>query len=362
MISNLEANQQKLVQILLIGQPELMEKLNSTELRQLKSRIIIKKEVRSLKLEELEKYLLFKLNVSGNAGLTKIRKSALLKIHKFTKGNFRQINILMDRCLYVAFLNNTTEISGQIIKDAYMDLNPDSGSRFKRKIIVFPVIIFLLLFLFAGFANFLKANTSPWFKENISIQTTTPKKKLEMLPAVVPAEKVSAHSQIIEINRKTSSLKMPVADFLKAYELSTHENLFFTALKTGRLQQASETIFNQTGYQLICLEQISDQVKSKYGVLSYPNAATGKTVYFLFWKPVFTLKKFYYSYRGSEIQKLQKELVKINLYQYHLDGIVGKKLMRAVVHFQKQIALPVTGYPDEKTIFLLCHYEEVNRV
>jgi len=362
MISNLEANQQKLVQILLVGQPELMDKLNSTELRQLKSRIIIKKEVLPLKLEELEKYLLFKLNVSGSAGLTNIRKSALSKIHKFTKGNFRQINILMDRCLYVAFLNNTAEISGQIITEAYMDLNPDRGSRFKRKIIVFPLIIFLFLCLFAGFTNFIKANTSPLFKENISMQTTTPKKKLEMLPAVAHAEKVSANPQIMESDTKASILKTPVTDFLKAYNLTIHENIFFTALKTGRFRQASETIFNKTGYQLICLEQVSDQVKNKYGVLSYPNAATGKTAYFLFWRPAFTLKKFYYSYRGSEIQELQKELVKIKLYQYHLDGIVGKKLMRAIVNFQKQIALPVTGYPDENTIFLLCHHKGVKRV
>jgi len=362
MISNLEANQQKLVQILLIGQPELMDKLNSTELRQLKSRIIIKKEVLPLKLEELEKYLLFKLNVSGSAGLTNIRKSALLKIYKFTKGNFRQINILMDRCLYVAFLNNTTEISGQIIKDAYMDLNPDRGPRFKTKITVLPSIIVLLLLFFAGFTYLLQANNSTLFEENVSEPTITSGNKPGVFPAVSQVGKVSAHPQIMESDTKTPILQTPVTDFLKAYNLAIHENIFFTALKTGRFQQASETIFSKTGYQLICLEQVSDQVKSKYGVLSYPNAATGKTVYFLFWKPAFTLKKFYYSYRGREIQKLQKELVKINLYQYHLDGIVGKKLMRAIVHFQKQIALPVTGYPDEKTIFLLCHHKGVKRV
>ncbi len=362
MISNLEADQQKLVQILLVGQPELMDKLNLRELRQLKSRIIIKKEVRPLELEELEKYLLFKLNVSGSAGLTKIRKSALLKIQKFTRGNFRQINILMDRCLYVAFLNNTAEISGQIIKDAYMDLNPDRGLGFKRKKAVLPFIIFLPLFLLAGFIFFTHANTSPLFKANIARQMATPVKKLEMLPAVAHAGKVSANPQIMESDKKNSSQTMPVANFLNAYNLSMHENIFFKALKTGRFKQAGETIFTKTGYQLICLEQISDHVKSKYGVLSYPNAATGKTVYFLFWKPAFTLKKFYYSYRGKEIKKLQKELVKINLYKYHLDGIVGKKLMSAIVHFQKRIALPVTGYPDEKTIFLLCHHKGVKQV
>ncbi|MBT8357007.1 MAG: peptidoglycan-binding protein, partial [Deltaproteobacteria bacterium] len=191
---------------------------------------------------------------------------------------------------------------------------------------------------------------------------TTAEKKLGVSPPGSRIGKVAAHPQILGGDTKASILKAPVTDFLKAYNLTIHENLFFTALKTGRFQQASETIFNKTGYQLICLEQVPDQVKSKYGVLSYPSATTGKTVYFLFWKPAFRLKKFYYSYRGREIQKLQKELVKINLYQYHLDGIVGKKLMRAIVHFQKQFALPVTGYPDEKTIFLLCHNEGGNRV
>jgi len=361
MISNLEANQQKLVQILLVGQPELMDKLNLSELRQLKSRIIIKKEVRPLKLKELENYLLFKLKVSGSGGLTNIKKSALHKIHKFTRGNFRQINILMDRCLYVAFLNNTTEISGQIIKDAYIDLNP-GGFRLKKRITVPSFIIFLSLFLFGGFIFFTEAKTSPLFKANIIRKMITPAKELKMLPAVANAREMPIHPQLIRSDEKTGRVPAPVADFLKAYKLSMHENLFFEALEMDRFQRVTETIFSKTGYQLIRLEHISDHVKNKYGVLSYPNAVTGKIVYFLFWKPTFTLKKFYYSYRGKEIKELQKELVKIKLYKYHLDGIVGKKLMSAVIHFQKQIELPVTGYPDEKTIFILCHQEETNQV
>ncbi|MCD4722038.1 MAG: AAA family ATPase [Desulfobacula sp.] len=361
MISNLEANQQKLVQILLVGQGELMDKLNSRELRQLKSRIIIKKEVRPLKLKELENYLLFKLNVSGSGGLTNIRKSALSKIQKYTSGNFRQINILMDRCLYVAFLNNTTEISGKIIKEAYIDLNP-GGFRLKKRITVLSLVIFLPLFLFAGFIYFTQDKTSPLFGVNTIRKMITPAKGLKMLPAVANAGEVPVHPQMMEIDKKTVSLPVPVADFLKAYKLSMHENLFFEALETGRFQEVAVTILSKSGYQLIRLEHIPDHVKRKYGVLSYPNAVNGKKGYFLFWKPAFTLKKFYYSYRGKEIQKLQKELVKINLYNYHLDGIVGKKLMSAVIAFQKQIAIPVTGYPDEKTIFLLCHKEGINQV
>jgi len=361
MISNLEANQQKLVQILLVGQCELMDKLNSRELRQLKSRIIIKKEVRPLKLKELENYLLFKLNVSGSGGLTNIRKSALSKIQKYTRGNFRQINILMDRCLYVAFLNNTTVISGKIIKDAYIDLNP-GGFVFKRKIAILSLVIFLPLFLFAGFIYFTQAKTSPLFKANSISKMTTPAKGLETLAAVANAVEVAVNPREMERYEITGNLPVPAADFLKAYKLSIYESSFSEALETGRFQEVSGTIFNKTGYQLIRLEHIPDNVKRKFGILSYPSAVNGKTDYFLFWKPAFTMKKFYYSYRGKEIQKLQKELVKMNLYNYHLDGIVGKKLMSAVITFQKQVAIPVTGYPDEKTIFLLCHREGINQV
>jgi len=84
MISNLETDREKLVQILLIGQPELMDKLNSSELRQLKSRIIIKKEARPLNQNELKNYLLFKLNKAGNQGRTTITTGAFRKIHRYS--------------------------------------------------------------------------------------------------------------------------------------------------------------------------------------------------------------------------------------------------------------------------------------
>ena len=77
--------------------------------------------------------------------------------------------------------------------------------------------------------------------------------------------------------------------------------------------------------------------------------------FFLFWQPSLLIKKFYYYYEGEEILKLQKMFAKINLYSGRLDGIVGKNLMLAVVNYQKQMGLPVTGYPDETLIFLLFH-------
>ena len=55
---------------------------------------------------------------------------------------------------------------------------------------------------------------------------------------------------------------------------------------------------------------------------------------------------------------LQKMMAGMHLYTARIDGIVGKNLMMAVVGFQEQMKLPVTGFPDAKTIFLLCHEVE----
>ncbi|RZB35393.1 MAG: hypothetical protein SRB2_03191 [Desulfobacteraceae bacterium Eth-SRB2] len=111
MISNLETDQQKLVQILLVGQTELMDTLNSQKLRQLKSRIVISKEVRALTREELRNYLFFKLNMAGNRGRITFQEAAIKKIYQFTKGNLRQLNILMGRCFYVTLLYNTIKLA-----------------------------------------------------------------------------------------------------------------------------------------------------------------------------------------------------------------------------------------------------------
>ncbi|MEA1949341.1 MAG: AAA family ATPase, partial [Thermodesulfobacteriota bacterium] len=149
MISNLETGGEKLVQILLVGQPELINLLDSKELRQLRSRIVIQQEVKALTQEELKDYLYFKLNLAGNRGQLRIQKTALNKIYKLTKGNFRQVNLLMDKCLYVAFLHNTIEINRKIVIEAFIDLHPKKLKLLKKSLTVMASI-FIMLLLFGG--------------------------------------------------------------------------------------------------------------------------------------------------------------------------------------------------------------------
>jgi general secretion pathway protein A len=348
MISNLETDREKLVQILLVGQPELTDLLNSDELRQLKSRIVIQEEVKALTLEELKDYLSFKLNLAGNRGRIRIHKAALNKIYKLTKGNFRQVNLLMDRCLYVAFLHNTTEISKQIVVEAFIDIRPK-----KRKILKKPIAlaasIFLALSLFGGIVySALSRNISPLSSssENHPIQS-------------IDISNASSKNQILDKDLITSErntvIPESILNFLEKYKLAEFRKPFFEALQTNRFGAITKKIFNETGYMLVRLNHVSNDIKKKYGVLKNIFKLEGHQSFYLFWRPPMIFSKFYYYYEGEEVLKLQKMMAEMDLYTARFDRKVGKNLMMAVVDFQKQSGLPVTGFPDATTIFLLCH-------
>ena len=353
MISNLETDREKLVQILLVGQPELMDLLNSYELRQLKSRIVIQKEAKALTQEELKDYLSFKLNLAGNRGQIRIKKTALKKIYKLTKGNFRQINLLMDRCLYVAFLHNTTEISKQIVMEAFIDFNAKKKNILKTPLAL-AASIFLALSLFGGIVY------SGFSRNNVSISTSNTNSHLQV--KTISNSKIKKTIQDKNPNNSEHDTVIPkaVIDFLEKYKLVKYQKPFLKALQTNRFDELVQEIFDETGYMMVRLNDAANDIKNKYGVLKNISNVDGHQDFYLFWRPPVMFKKFYYYYEGEDVLTLQKMMAKMHLYTAPVDGTVGKYLMMAVVSFQKQMGLPVTGFPDSKTIFLL--WNEVENI
>jgi type II secretory pathway predicted ATPase ExeA len=124
MISNLETGSEKLVQIILIGQPELREQLENTSLRQLRSRIAIRLYVRPLNALELRQYIQFRIE-SASAGPARISltRPAFEMVQAATGGSPRLINILMDRALHGLASENRREIGDQLIADAIHELD-----------------------------------------------------------------------------------------------------------------------------------------------------------------------------------------------------------------------------------------------
>ena len=126
LLSNLETTKQKLIQILLVGQPELEAKLDSQELRQLKQRISIRRTVKPLTLEESREYINHRLNVAGSTTSQVFTSDAVALICKHAQGIPRMINILCDNAFLIGYSLSKEKISGKIINEVIRDLSAGS--------------------------------------------------------------------------------------------------------------------------------------------------------------------------------------------------------------------------------------------
>ncbi|HEY4706115.1 MAG TPA: XrtA/PEP-CTERM system-associated ATPase [Thermodesulfobacteriota bacterium] len=126
MLSNLEADRSKLLQIILSGQPELWKKLGSPDLRQLRQRISICCNIYPLTREETEEYILFRLEVAGNRLAVTFEEGTVEAIHEFSRGIPRLINIIADYIMLAAFVDSTRSISMDIVDEVRGELEKEN--------------------------------------------------------------------------------------------------------------------------------------------------------------------------------------------------------------------------------------------
>jgi len=122
MLSNLETEAEKLIQIILIGQPELTDTLMLPALRQLNERITVRYDLKPLSPLEVNEYIQHRLIVAQGPGSLKFTSGALNIIYKFSEGIPRRINALCDRALLIAYTKNTSKIDRKIVKLAVHDI------------------------------------------------------------------------------------------------------------------------------------------------------------------------------------------------------------------------------------------------
>ena len=123
MLSNLETRDKKLIQIMLVGQPELETILNLNEMRQLRQRIPGVCKIPMLSREDVDKYIRYRLEVaSGGSGAPAFTEDALEEIYHYSGGTPRLINILCDRVLLLGYVANTRNLNGKIVREGIRDL------------------------------------------------------------------------------------------------------------------------------------------------------------------------------------------------------------------------------------------------
>src|SRR5262245_33671748 len=117
LLLNFETYTEKQLQIILVGQPELRELLNSPDLRQLKQRISLRCEIRPLEAGEISGYIRTRLNIAGSARLDLFTPDAIALIYRSSEGIPRLVNNICDNALLTAFAMNTRLITAELIAE-----------------------------------------------------------------------------------------------------------------------------------------------------------------------------------------------------------------------------------------------------
>ncbi len=121
MLTNLETEKHKLLQIMLVGQPELLKKLKSHELRQLDQRITARFDLTPLTDSEMVRYINHRLYTAGGGGRVFFDAKACRVAYSESKGLPRAVNLICDRALMAAFVQGTCMIDKNIMKAAIAD-------------------------------------------------------------------------------------------------------------------------------------------------------------------------------------------------------------------------------------------------
>jgi general secretion pathway protein A len=408
LLTNLETSKTKLLQIILVGQPELQKMLKREDLRQLNQRITARYHLMPLSFEETRAYIRHRLTVcEGNPDLFK--PGAIRKIFKFSSGIPRIINILCDRALLGAYSCNAREVTPRIVKHSAKELLSGSGSGVPR----ITTLISLLLgacvvaaIFMVGFYPKALINKNSLKVSNTITPVVNPEPILKNPEPVLKAQENGQerfHELIKEIEQKTQSPieslpTKPVSDFgswlndsgltlnaaltnsLKLWgkippaphptDCSDVETLGLNCL-TGKADWEKVLLINrpiilefvlpdqQKRYALITgfrrnqnRVQVGDEMEfSLADIIKYWNGS-----YLIVWKPPLPdVKEIYPDHSSDHVLWLRQQLNVVNGTQETTENpqFFDKNLKKQVMDFQHQYHLFEDGIAGVRTILYL---------
>ena len=123
MLSNLETDKNKLIQIILVGQPQLREKLALPALEQLRQRIGVRYHITPLDRDEVHTYIDHRLRVAGSEGMLEWTADGLEEVYQCSRGIPRLINLICDRSLLACYVFRVKCVDGEIVRRSYQELS-----------------------------------------------------------------------------------------------------------------------------------------------------------------------------------------------------------------------------------------------
>ena len=123
LLTNLETSTEKLLQIVLAGQPELEQKLNQPELRQLRQRITLRAKTRQLTLDETQGYIQERLRIAGAENIDLFSPEAIVAVHRYARGIPRVTNLLCEHSLVSSFVDQLNPVPPEIVEEVARDFD-----------------------------------------------------------------------------------------------------------------------------------------------------------------------------------------------------------------------------------------------
>jgi len=348
LLSNLESDETKLVQILLAGQPELQSRLDQQEFRQLRSRIAISNLLPPLKKNEIKRYIDFKLSSTRSQLALPPKGVALL--WKATRGNARLINLIMDRTLHVMYALNESRLSPRIIRLAIKEVagfQKDIHIRYvlsRRKMAAVAGVLFMCLAVFILLTLYGGPNLIREQKQATADRTTK--------QGAVVQEVDHGQAQPGDTMQGDKIPQKVVKRFLAPFHVQDLGSFLQQAVQNGSPEILEAKLPDEI--QLVGLNALPDEeANMRYAAFPWKNYAGGHPAWIALWEPPVQISSYFPDHESTEIRKVQERLKELGFYDIKADGYVGSKTWRGFSAFQKAYGLKRTGTPTKETLFWL---------
>lgn len=347
LLSNLESDENKLVQIVLSAQPELQSRLDQPEFRQLRSRIAISNTLPSLQKDEIKRYVDYKL--SQTKSRLELPKNAVKPLFKATQGNLRLINLIMERALHVMYAMDQMRLDAGMIRKAINEVasfqkelrQRDEQKKWK---ILATLSLILLLVLVCGY--FFLPGAKQEIKQWAGISQAVEHKDVPKPPDI--KEKIKSE-QVLEDD--LSSFNQQMQDFLGPFGLQNLSDSLKQALFLNSPEILRSSLPDKLS--LLGMHYLPENSELKYTFFPWQEYAETGPEWIVLWELPVRIENFYPDYTGEEIKEVQQKLKQLGYYDYNIDGYFGSVTWRSITAFQEDYGLKMTGTPTKETLFWL---------
>jgi general secretion pathway protein A len=384
LISNLETDREKLIQIVLSGQPELLYILEKNEMRQLSQRITVRYHLHPMDFEDTIHYVNHRLLMAGGRGGDVFSMGALKQIYRYSRGLPRLINVACDRALLTGYTKDTTRISSQIASTGIKDIRRNAGTYARRRsLILIPALAVLAVLVVAGIYLIQPSFVKQWIPSRI--KTTEEQTKARPLVTIegfsrAMAGELGSVSESESVRRAFNALASlwKVPSVPEGTNLNPFSEMERATLDRGlRLYRFSGSLgaLLRIGYpaalelslpgipgkrfiSLVGMEKelllIDPPIEGRRSLASSELEKYWSGKGFLFWKdPLNLLADLSQRSEGGHIERLQELLREVGAYGKPLTGVYDEETVLAVKKFQSSKGIEEDGIVGVHTLMFL---------